>query len=305
MDRLPPLDLLRGFVAVARRMSVTLAAGDLHLTQSAVSRQVRALEEHLGVPLFLRRHRGLTLTPEGERLYGRADAWLQQIAAELASMRRSARPAPVNVSASVGATALWLLPRLGRFQALHPDVDVRVSASNRLVDLDRDGVDLALRYAPASRMAPDAIRLFGEAVAPVASPALKLHERFERNALGTLTLLEFEEVERPWLRWRDWLGAMGLDGATPRAHLILSQYDQIIYAAVAGHGVALGRLPLIASQLAEGQLVALRTGAHPGRPDYAYWLVLREASTNPAVALFVDWLQDEAARTRASQDEGT
>jgi DNA-binding transcriptional LysR family regulator len=297
MDRLPPLDLLRGFVAVARRMSVTQAADDLHLTQSAVSRQLRALEEHLGLPLFLRKHRGLTLTSEGERLYRQADSWLQQIASEFASLRRSGTPAPVNISASVGATALWLLPRLGRFQQLHPEVDVRVSASNRVVDLERDGVDLALRYAPAARVPPGAMHLFGEAVLPVASPSLKLDPRFERNELPQLTLLEFEEVMSPWLRWGDWLRALGLERAKPRAHLILTQYDQVIYSALAGHGVALGRLPLVSSMLADGRLVVLRSTAPPEPPDYAYWLLQRPHNPNPAVARFVDWLRAEAADT--------
>ncbi len=301
LARLPSLDLLRGFVAVARRLSVTQAAADLFLTQSAVSRQLRALEDHLGLPLFHRRHRALELTHEGERLFRLADAWLTQLGEQLDALRQRSALPPVTLTATIGAVSLWLLPRLGEFQAAHPGVDVRVSAGNRVVDLQREGVDLALRYGPATRQPPGAIRLFDELIVAVASPALALQPVLERNALSTLTLLEYDEADRPWLNWTDWLAAVGLRGAQaqPRARLAFSQYDQVIFAALAGHGVALGRAPLVAAMLADGRLMALQPGRAPLQPDYAYWLIQRQGADTASRQQLVAWLSDEAARTRA------
>ncbi len=298
LARLPSLDLLRGFVAVARRGSVTLAAGDLFLTQSAISRQIRALEGHLGLPLFHRRHRALELTPEGARLFRLADAWLTQLADHLESLRQRAADSPVTLTSTIGVISLWLLPRLGEFQALHPAVDVRVAAGNRVVDLEREAVDLALRYGPASQAPDGAVRLFDEQIVPVASPALALDAEFERNDLSKLTLLEYDELARPWLRWADWAASLGLRKLKPRARLAFNQYDQVIFAALAGHGVALGRGPLVAQMIADGRLVALRPRGTPVAADFAYWLLQRRGGQTPARSQLADWLCTEAARTR-------
>ena len=301
LARLPSLDLLRGFVAVARRLSVTQAAADLFLTQSAISRQIRALEDHLGLPLFHRRHRALALTADGERLFRLADAWLTQLGEQLDGLRQRAARPPVTLTSTIGAVSLWLLPRLGDFQALHPGLDVRVSAGNRLVDLEREGVDLALRYGPAERQPPGAIRLFDEHIVAVASPALGLDACLERNPVAGLTLLEHDEAGRAWLNWADWLAALGLRGARakPRARLAFNQYDQVIFAALAGHGVALGRAPLVASMLADGRLMALRCAKTPLQPDFAYWLIQRQGGETASRRPLVDWLLAEAEGTRA------
>jgi LysR family glycine cleavage system transcriptional activator len=299
LARLPSLDLLRGFVAVARRMSVTQAAADLFLTQSAVSRQIRALEDHLGLPLFHRRHRALALTDDGERLFRLADAWLTQLSDQLDSLRQRTAAPPVTLTSTIGAVSLWLLPRLGEFQALHPAIDVRVSAGNRVVDLEHEAVDLALRYGPAERQPAGAVRLFDEQIVPVASPALGLAVEFERNDFSRLTLLEYDEMGRPWMLWSDWLAAIGLPKAQPRARLAFNQYDQVIYAALAGHGVALGRAPLVADMLADGRLVALHHRGSTMVPDFAYWLIERRGGSTPSRRLFADWLLAEAARTRS------
>ena len=263
LARLPSLDLLRGFVAVARRLSVTQAAADLFLTQSAVSRQIRALEDHLGRPLFIRQHRALALTADGDRLYRLSDAWLTQLGAQIDALRQRTGLPPVTLTATIGAVSLWLLPRLGEFQAAHPGIDVRVSAGNRLVDLEREGVDLALRYGAAASQPPGALRLFDEQMLVVASPSLGLQPELEANDFNQITLLEYDEAARPWMDWTDWLASLGLSAAQakPRARLAFSQYDQVIYAALAGHGVALGRAPLVAAMLADGRWPADRLAA--------------------------------------------
>lgn len=304
LARLPPLDLLRGFVAVARRGSVTQAAQDLFLTQSAISRQIRGLEDHLGLSLFHRRHRALELTLDGERLFRIADPWLTQLGDQIEALRQRSGEQPVTLTSTIGLVSLWLLPRLGEFQASHPQVDVRVGAHNRIVDLEREAVDLALRYGPADRDPQGMIRLFDEHIVPVASPALGLAPVFEDNALAGVTLLEYDELSRPWLRWPEWAAPLGLAALKPRARLGFNQYDQVIFAALAGHGLALGRWPLVAQLVADGRLVALRTRGQPMAADFAYWLVQRRGGDTPARQQLVQWLVAEAERTRGLEAPG-
>jgi LysR family glycine cleavage system transcriptional activator len=298
LARLPSLDLLRGFVAVARRMSITQAAEDLFVTQSAVSRQIKGLEAQLGTPLFRRSHRAIELTSDGERLFRLVDPWFTQLGELVETFRARHERAPITITATVGATSLWLLPRLGDFQAAHPDIDVRVAAGDRVIDLAREGVELALRYAREEVVPAGAERLFDEQVFPVASPSLGLREADLPARLGELVLLEYEDVSRPWLRWSDWLDASGLGGSHPRGKLRFNQYDQVIFAALAGQGVALGRLPLIAPMLCDGRLVALRAMTAPQHADYAYWLIEREGPLHEHARILAQWLRQAAEETR-------
>lgn len=267
--RLPPLDLVKGFVAVARRMSVTQAAEDLCLTQSAVSKQVRALEQALGVPLFRRGFRKLELTAHGQQLFRAADASLQQLQDALAALAAPVKK-PVTITASTGVAGLWLLPRLGALRQQHPGVDVRVVSSNAVLDVGTEA-DLAIRYCAGPQAPRDAVKLFGEAMAPVASPALGV-SAFDADALPAATLLEFDVGGRPWLHWDTWLAARGWGGAAAGGVLRYNQYEQVIQAAVAGHGIALGRLPLVQDLLDDGRLQLLPC-AGVQHADHAYWLV--------------------------------
>ncbi len=291
---LPPLDALRGFVAVARRMSITLAAQDLCLTQSAVSRQVQSLEEHFGVPLFIRKHRAIALTDTGERLFNLASPWLERMVDFSDAVRLEGRVQPVTITAGIGVTSLWLLPLLGAFQSAHPQVDVRVATNNRLVDLRQEGIDLAIRYCREADAPKDAVRLFGEAVVPVANRTVAAKAFKSRGALMQQVLLELDERARPWLRWSDWLQDQGFT-AKPRAYLHFNQYDQIIQAAVEGHGVALGRITLVLPMLKDGRLVA-QQGAEIGVSDYAYWLAQASDTPREEVKLFRDWIVREAEK---------
>ena len=297
--RLSSLDLIRGFVAVGRRMSITLAAQDLCLTQSAVSRQVHALENQLGVKLLVRGHRSIAFTAEGERLFRSADGAVQQLQDVLGDIRTKGAARPVMLSASIGVTGLWLLPRLSRFQALHPGVDLRVSANNQVADLRHDGIDLAIRYtAPAS--APEsATLLFGESLMPVAHPGLGLKSLTSAKVLSKVSLLEFDDPRHPWLQWGDWLAAKGWADARPRGVLHFNQYDQVIQAALAGQGVALGRLSLIQPLLDEHRLVPL--APHDKQPEttHAYWLIRAEQEPRAAVRQVAAWIEAEAASSQS------
>lgn len=289
---LPPLDAIRGFVAVARRMSITLAAKDLCLTQSAVSRQIQSLEEHLGTPLLIRKHRALALTAEGERLLQLASPWLDRLSEFSESLRQGGRLRPVTITALISVAALWILPRMGAFQAAHPNIDVRVSSNNRVINLKQESFDLAIRYARASEVPAGAIRLFGEKVLPVASPHVAARAFRDPDALLDEVLLEFDEVARPWLQWSDWLTALGRPQAKPKAYLHLNQYDQVIQAAIEGHGVALGRVALVLPMLKDGRLVALADNGF-GNSDYAYWLIDESPSPRSDVQEFRDWIVRE------------
>jgi LysR family glycine cleavage system transcriptional activator len=294
--RLNSLDLLRGFVAVGRRMSMTQAADDLCITQSAISKQVRALEELLGARLFVRGHRTIVFTPEGERLFRSADIAMQQLQDAVGAFVGRSGHRPVTVTASIGVAALWLLPRLGRFQKKHPDIDVRVAANNAVMDLRAEGVDLAIRYCTGQNAPKGATRLFGDTVAPVASPQLGLRSLTSARALAGVHLLEFDDVRRPWLLWKTWLPALGLDQARPKGILRFNQYDQVIQAAVAGQGVALGRMELLAPWIAEGKLVELPVPLTRPMSQYAHWLVEADADPPRDVRTLADWIRHEAAR---------
>lgn len=302
--RLSSLDLIRGFVAVGRRMSITRAAQDLCLTQSAVSRQVHALEEMVGQKLFARGYRSITFTPAGERLFRVADLALQQLQDVFGSFRNSRERLPVTITASLGVTTLWLLPRLRSFQQQHPAIDVRVAASDKLLDLKSEGVDIAIRYCPARGAPAGAIRLFGESVVPVAHPSLRAGRLDSPGSIAKQVLLEFDESRRPWLQWSEWLDALGFSGVKPKGILRFNQYDQVIQAALAGQGIALGRLALVEPMLADGRLVALASTAQKVATQYAYWLIQTAEKGRADVADVVDWICREATQMDAAQTVG-
>ena len=170
--RLPSLDLLRGFEAAARLLSFTRAGEELHLTQSAVSRQIQELETQLGTPLFERRHRSLALTEAGRQFYATAAQVLATMRAATDRLRAQSGRRALAVTTTHSFAALWLIPRLAGFTRAHPAVDVRISADTRVQDLERDGLDVAIRHGPPSLAGPDAERLFGERVFPVCNPKL-------------------------------------------------------------------------------------------------------------------------------------
>jgi len=308
---LPPLDLLRGFEAAARHLSFTQAAAELFLTQSAISRQVQGLEEALGVPLFQRRHRALLLTDEGQVL--------QQVVArqlrELRDVVEGITQAPagmITVTTMVTFASLWLVPRLARFRQVHPGIDVRIAANNEMANLERDRIDVAVRYTAPDRVPAGAVKLFGEEVVPVCSPALARDRKRplrEPADLARHVLLHDDPATQPfpnlpYLQWDVWLQAMGLADLRPAGALHFSHYDQMIQAAASGEGVALGRLPLLSQQIRDGRLVAPfgKAGGRGTLATRAYFvLTTAGAASRPEVKAFVDWLLAEARQDVAAQ----
>ncbi|MBR8317109.1 LysR family transcriptional regulator [Burkholderia dolosa] len=298
--RLPSLDLVRGFVAVGRRMSITLAAQDLCVTQSAVSRQIHALEAHLGVALLHRGYRKIAFTPEGERLFRAADAALLSLQDTVASLAAARERQPVTITASIGVTALWLLPRLGRLQARLPTIDLRVAANDKVLDLRAEGIDLGIRYCPRNRAPAGALHLFDEIVVPVAHPTLAARPVTHADAIAGHVLLEFDGPPQTQLQWRAYLHAAALGDVRPKGVLRFNQYDQVIQAAIAGQGVALGRIALVAPMLADGRLAVLGPPT-PALPDaYGYWLFQHDPAPRREVADVRDWIVAEAAECAAT-----
>ncbi|MEO8849843.1 MAG: LysR substrate-binding domain-containing protein [Casimicrobiaceae bacterium] len=309
LRKLPSLDFLRGFEAAGRTLSFTRAADELFVTQSALSRQVKALEEALGVELFARAHRALTLTPRGEVFHRAVSDNLRQIADAAERTSERASDPGVTLTTTVSFASLWIIPRLASFRARHPDVEVFVSADDRTVDLARGEVDIAVRYLSEHNVPDGAHRLFGERLLPVVSPAV-LREPCTPLArpadIANHVLLHLDDSEGvlPWLNWPAWLAANGAPNLKPAGSLRFRMYDQLIQAAVAGQGVALGRLPLLAEHMRDGRLVAPFAKRYDSARGY-YALVAPHAAGRADVDAFVTWLGDEAVLTREAVAEST
>jgi DNA-binding transcriptional LysR family regulator len=299
---LPSLDLLKGFEAAARHLSFTKAGEELFLTQSAISRQVQALEAQLGVQLFQRRIRALLLTDEGQRYFKAVREALDDLRAATLSVRAGEASAALTVATTVSFASLWLVPRLARFQSRHPGTQVRLVADNRIQDLERDRIDVAVRYCPPAMAGPGAVRLFGVRVLPVTSPEVCRAARLKQpEDLARCVLLEYDDAERaPWLTWRVWFETLRVPMPTPAGMVRFSQPDQVIHAAVAGQGVALGSVPLANELLRSGRLVAPfgRRLTSPGLARAYYAIAAPRAADRPAAQAFVEWLR------RAATDSG-
>ena len=304
------LDGLRAFEAVARRLSFSAAADELFLTQSAVSRQIKSLEDELGASLFNRGTRRVELTAAGAALQQAVVPALERIDRTVRQLRVQRGREHVNVSTFASFATLWLMPRLDRFQRRHPDIDIRLSASDKLVELDDPEVDLVLRYDFARNVPPHAELMFGETLAPMASPWLIEQSRrgdapplAAAADLAAHALLE-EDDHRPsaaFLSWRRWLKLHGQPQLEPRRWIYLNYTHQQVQGAVAGQGVALARLPMVHDLIERGDLVEPFGigGRIPG--ETCYWLILLpQARLRPALQAFADWVRSEAAHTRAA-----
>lgn len=297
---------LRAFAAVARHLNFRAAAQELALTQSAVTRQIQALEEEVGVSLFLRHTRAVELTAAGAQLLQAVLPSLERLDSAVRLIRRNAGRKSVAISTWASFASMWLIPRLEAFQSLHPDIDIRVDASDTLVDLDTTDVDLALRCTDAAHVPPHAVHLFDEQLTPVASPWLLKNGRpLQRGEdLAHFTLIEANEAQHSppmaWQTWRHWLQVYKLRRLEPKRWLYFGYAYQIAQAALAGQGVALTRMPLVADSLATGDLVEVLPGMRVDSP-MAYWLIVApHSSARPEVQAFCTWLTAQAALTRAA-----
>ncbi len=297
--RLPPLDRIVVFDAAARHLSFTKAAAERFLTQSAVSRQMAALEAELGVALFKRSHRALALTEHGRRLAVAAAKVLSELRDTVATIRNPLRREVLSLTTTPGLASLWLIPRLAGFTSAHPGVDVRIDASYSTRALLADGFDIAIRYGPLA--STPGTQLFEESVLPVCAPALLKRGAALKSPrdLRHHTLLQVASAGASGmpLEWPSWLQAMGVPEVEPAAMLTFTSYDSAVQAALAGQGVALGRRPLIDELMRQHLLVA------PFKNETAsargFFLVVEPASAQrEATRALASWLL-EAARRQA------
>jgi len=297
---LPPLDFLRGFEAAARHLSFTKAAAELFVTQSAVSRQIQSLEEFVGVALFERRHKALVLTEAGQNYVRIVGPVLDQLREATRRLRESRTGHVLTVTTTVSFASIWLVPRLARFRKKHPGVDVRITATHDVADLEREGIDLAIRDCAANRAPPGAVALVSEHLAAVCSPDYVKESKAAKRPLAhpadlrhhVLLHLDDPTGRWPWMSWRAWLEAMGTDELQPAGMVSFSQYDQVIQAALHGQGIALGRMSLAGQMLKDKRLVAL-FGREQRLARAFYAIHAKDARSRAEVRQFVEWVSEE------------
>ena len=295
---LPGLGSLRTFEAAARHLSFTKAADELAVTPAAVSGQVRTLEEQLGVRLFWRTSRTVSLTRSGETLLQATGEALDLLARAVERIGAGGERRTLAVSTGLSFAAKWLVPRLDRFRRLHPDVDVRIDVSERLVDFVRDEADVGIRFGRGVYPGLRADRLSEELVFPVCSPRLLegAHPLSQPDDLRhhPLIHLDWHEPGTEWPEWRTWLLAAGLGDIDPTRGIHFGQTALVLQAAVEGQGVALGNSSLVADDLAAGRLVRPFDLTLKGPPEFAYYLVSPRATADrPLVKGFREWVLAE------------
>ena len=293
--RLPPLNALRTFEAAARHLSFTKAGEELFVTQAAVSHQMRALEEHLGVPLFRRFNRRLALTDHGQVLLPAVRKAFDTLAAGVEAAAATTRSGMLSISTTPSFAANWLARRLVRFQALHPEIEMQVAATPRLVDFVREGIDCGIRFGFGDWPGLRAHLLFREELFPVCSPALADGPRPLRRPddLRAHTLIHaMTDIDD----WRHWLRAAGVADIDPMRGLKFDSGPLALEAAISGAGIAIGNRAMVAEDLAAGRLVEPFEVELP--TESAYYFVAPEASADQSkIARFRDWLLGEAGRT--------
>jgi LysR family transcriptional regulator, glycine cleavage system transcriptional activator len=297
-DRLPPLIALRVFEAAARHLSFRKAAEELFVTPGAVSQQIRQLEDHVGVELFNREGRRVSLTEAGEAALPALKAGFAQLTEAARLMRQPSRRSRVTLSVAPSFAAKWLMPRMQRFTEVHPEIDIWISAEMAPVDFAAAAdIDLAIRYGPGRYDGLNAERLLGEAVMPVCSPGLMEAAPIRKPAdLSHHTLLHDTgpEFDASCPDWAMWLRAHGVEGVDASRGPRFNQSSLVIEAAAAGRGVALAKRTIAEADLKWGRLVTPFAGA--GSPTaYAYHVVWpRTREFTPGQQTFIDWLRQEA-----------
>ncbi|WP_339716567.1 transcriptional regulator GcvA [uncultured Sneathiella sp.] len=292
--RFPPLKALRSFEAAARHLSFSKAAEELFVTPAAVSHQVKALEDWLGVILFKRLNRAVILTNEGQNYVMGVRNGLEIIGAATEKIMLQDASGALHVDTLPSFAARWLLPRLSRFREVHPDIDVRLSASDHLTDFNREDVDVVIRYGHGHYPGLRVNKLLTEELMfPVCSPNLLegKHPLRHPNDLKYHTLLH-DDMR---IDWQAWLAMAGVTGVDPKKGPSFNDSSMLLTAAMEGQGVALGRSTLAADDLMAGRLVQ-PFNIQPMQADHAYYIVSpEEAADRPRIAAFREWIMEEAS----------
>jgi LysR family glycine cleavage system transcriptional activator len=307
--RLPPLNALRAFESAARHLNFSRAAEELAVTPGAVSQQIQNLEDYVGAALFKRTPRGLLLTDSAQTALPALREAFDRLAEAASLLTAAVDGRRLTLTAPPSFAAKWLVPRLGRFEAAHPQVDVWLSADMDLVDFAASDVDLAIRYGPGPYPGLEAIRLLNETVIPVMSPDLAASNPVRAPAdLARHILLHdgSSNADESCPDWQMWLAARGVRGVDATRGPRFNQSSLVIEAAVSGRGVALAKRTLAQDDLDAGRLVAPMPIST--MIDFAYFLVHPKAKGRlPQVKAFVGWIRGEAEaheRALATIDNG-
>lgn len=291
MAPLPPLETLRVFEVACRHGSYSQAARELHVTHSAVSQRIRQLEEELGVTLFERQGNRMVPTPSGVRLQAGVKAAFSELNAALGGLKTHRTNAELTISLLPIIAARWLVPRLPRFSARFPHINLHIKAGQSLANFKSDGIDLAIRFGSGDWKGLRAIKLLDEEFFPVCSPSLN-GGRLPKDPAAMLS--EPLLIDRN-LSWRAWFKSAGLKLDRDVVGTSFTDANALMEAAVAGQGIALGRLSATRSDILAGRLV--RLSEHSLRVSHSHYVVYPAASeTNSALVAFRDWLVDEASR---------
>ena len=286
--RLPPMQALRAFEAAAREKSLSRAADALNVTHGAISHQIKALEDDLGVALVERAGRGIRLTDDGERFATRVRAAFAELSSGVQDIAHRANPRRLRVSCTPSFGARWLLPRIGRFVAANPDIDLDIGATNTLVDFNRDDVDVALRQGFGHWPGVTAEHLTDDAFFPVCSPQIANgHPPRRPEDLANYTLLRADDEY-----WKPWFEAVGLDWPEPERGTIFNDSSHLLQAAADGQGVALARRTLIGKDLRNGVLLRPFDVEVPA-PRRFYLVYPPRMKGSPKLDAFRRWLVDE------------
>lgn len=296
--KLPPLNSLRAFEAAARHLSFTRAADELFVTQAAISHQVKSLEEYLGLQLFKRLNRALMLTDEGQKYFPEVRDALDQLSNATENLIANENTGILTVSVMPSFASLWLVSRLHHFYQEYPDIDVRISAEDRLTDFSRDDVDCAIRYGRGGWTDVYWEKFMEEEIFPVCSPHyLEKHPAIkDPSGLAGHQLLHdyaVRPIEDDHLTWRNWLTKAGATNVDYRRGPQFSHTHMVMQACIAGEGVAMGRSALIQQELATGRLVRLYKFAVTS--DVAYYFVCpKRGIERYKNSAFRDWLLSES-----------
>lgn len=291
-SRLPPLTALRAFEAAARHMSFALAAAELNVTPAALSFQIKSLEEHLGQPVFLRLNRAVELTKAGHLLAPAVTDGFTTLNLAWQNTQRQLDTRTLTITAGPAFTAKWLAPRMFDFAQSHPDIELRFAATLRLIDFERDNMDIAIRFGEGSNKGLFNMPIIEEWMTPMMSPELAEKIKTPKD-LHNATLLHQDDLAftKHSSNWDAWFLAQGL-GAPPKGGPRFSQSDHANDAAVAGTGVVLGRYSLVERALRDNQLVAPFALAIVLKARYRFVCPIG-AETRPQVKAFIDWVMKE------------
>jgi LysR family transcriptional regulator, glycine cleavage system transcriptional activator len=302
LEQFPGLRSLRAFNAAARHLSFTKAADEMGVTPAAISHQIKELEDQIGVALFTRTSRSMTLTREGEILSAAAAESLDTLSRAVKRIKRLENRKVLKVSASPSIAAKWLVPRLDRFLDQSPGAEVRVDVTTTALDFERDDVDIAIRFGQGRYPGLKSDLLFTDKIFPVCSPRIITKEKplaQPKDLLRhTLIHLEYEAQGVVWPNWKMWMLAAGITDFDDKRGMHFGQTSLTVQAAIDGHGVALGDSNLVADDIAEGRLVKPFELSLRAPSQFAYHVVSpMDTTNNPLVEAFRQWALSQAKET--------